>query len=271
MNASVLVAMVVAAGVLAVAAVGYRLNKRRVDDARKRRLLAKIQNRIWSHAVTIRVSTIVDAREASWNTATGTLVRLEARLFVFTAWHVINKFVEIREQSGTPLLIIGNYPMLSPRFVYLDEISDLIVLEVDAAALRGIGAVPYEPVHQWPPPRVKVDDPIMLCGFPALLRLDGDEILHGDYSFFGSVESVSERQFIVQLDRDNVEDAGRVPFPNVGADLGGLSGCPVFVLYPDHMQFVGVFSQAARTAPVWIIRSIAGLPENLGALAALPV
>jgi hypothetical protein len=232
-------------------------------DARKRALLHQIQNRIWSHAVTIRISEIVGDREDDWNTATGTLVFIQDRFLVFTAWHVVKKFVEIRDRGGTPALIIGNHPSLEPRYIFRDESADIAILEVEPHALKAVGAIPYEPIHRWPPPRVVEGDAVMLCGFPALFRNDGAVIEHGDFSFFGAVESASERQFIVQVDPASVMDEGRAPFPDANADLGGISGSPVFVIYPDHMEFVGVFSQSAASAPVWIIRALAALPEDL--------
>lgn len=233
------------------------------DDKRKRAILSRIQRRIWSHALTVRISEIVGDSEHSWNTATGILIRLQQRLLAITAWHVVKRFVEIRERGGLPVLILGNHPIAEPRSIYLDSYNDLVVLEVSDSDEQATMATPYQPSRQWPPPRVSREDAVFICGFPALSRRDEDEILHGDLSFFGSVESVSEYQFVVQIDPDNVIDAGRAPFPARDADLGGMSGSPAFAIYSDNMQLVGIFSQSATTAPVWLIRSLAHLPIDL--------
>lgn len=233
------------------------------DDMRKRQLLSQIQRRIWSHALTVRISEIVGDREHSWNTATGILVQLQNRLVAITAWHVVKRFIDIRERGGLPVLILGNLPLAEPRSIFLDSHNDLVVLEVPTNDQEATMATPYEPSRQWPPPRVTLDDAVLICGFPALYRQDSDEILHADLSFLGSVESVSEHQFVVQIDPDNVIDAGRVPFPAADADLGGMSGSPAFAIYSDHMQLVGIFSQSAMSAPVWLIRSLAHLPVDL--------
>ncbi|MCC6242990.1 MAG: trypsin-like peptidase domain-containing protein [Gemmatimonadaceae bacterium] len=236
------------------------------EDERKRQILSLIRNRIWSHAVTVRVSKMVDNREDSWNTATGVFLELGDRRFVLTAWHVVERFDEIRSLGGLAVVVLGNVAIAEPKYVFLDERNDLIVLEVSEFAIPAFNAVPYRPTRAWPPPRLTVGDPVMICGFPAMFRSDEDEILHGDLTYFGEVESVSEHQFVVQI-QGELEDAGRVPFPELNSDFGGVSGCPAFVLYSDHMQLAGIFSQSAVSAPVWVIRSIANLPANLAELA----
>lgn len=240
------------------------------EDERKRKVLSQIQNRIWSHCVTIRISSIVDYREHSWNTATGLFLEVGGGRFVITAWHVVQKFDDIRSEGGIPVLVIGNVAIAKPEFVFLDERNDIIVLDVSQFVVTAINADPYRPAGRWPPERRSVGDPVMICGFPAILRADGEEILHGDMSYFGEIESVSEHQFVVQVEGE-LEDAGRVPFPDLDSDFGGLSGCPAFALNRGEMCLAGIFSQTAISAPVWIIRSLAHLPADLAVLPSQPV
>ena len=240
------------------------------EDERKRKLLSEIQNRIWSHCVTVRISRIVDYREHSWNTATGLLLELGSGRFVVTAWHVVQKFDDVRNEGDIPVIVLGNVAIAEPRYVFLDERNDIVVLDVSQFLVDAFNAVPYQPLNQWPPARRSVGDPVMICGFPAILRADGEEILHGDLSYFGEIESVSEHQFVVQV-QGELEDAGRVPFPDLNSDFGGLSGCPAFALNRGEMHLAGIFSQTAMSAPVWIIRSLAHLPADLDARPSHPV
>jgi hypothetical protein len=152
----------------------------------------------------------------------------------------------------------------------LDQRNDLVVLDVTSYRIAALNAEPYRPIRQWPPPSVKLGESVLICGFPAILRTDSAVIEHGDLSYFGGVESVSEFQFVVMLQGD-LEDAGRIAFPSLNSDFGGLSGCPAFVLYSDHMQLVGIFCQSLESAPVWIIRSLAHLPSDLAKRPAVPV
>ena len=240
------------------------------EDERKRELLSQIQMRIWSQCVTIRISRVVDYREHSWNTATGLLLKLGGRRFVVTAWHVLQKFDDVRNEGDVPVIVIGNVAIAEPAYVFLDERNDVVVLDVSEFVVEAFNAVPYRPSGPWPPERRSVGDPVMICGFPAILRADGEEILHGDLSYFGEIESVSEHQFVVQVQGD-LEDAGRVPFPDLDSDFGGLSGCPAFAVNRGEMHLAGIFSQTAISAPVWIIRSLAHLPADLDVLPSQPV
>lgn len=226
--------------------------------------LSKIEERILSHALTVRISEIDGHAEGNFNTATGVLVRVGGRLLAITAWHVAERFVRIRERGAFPVLVLGNLCIREPRRVFRDETRDLVVLEVPLVSeLRKIDAIPYEPTREWPPVQVLRADPVMILGFPALFRSVEEEILHGHLTFYGSVETVSEYQFGVQADATKAVDAGPIPFPEPNADLGGMSGAPAFKVRSADIQLVGIFCQSLSSAPVWIIRSLAHLPSNL--------
>lgn len=221
-----------------------------------------IQRAAWSHAITIRVSELGEDRELSWNTATGVLMKLGSQRIVATAWHVIKKFVDIREHGGDAAVVLGNMPVLTPLSVHLDEHNDLIFLQVPPEAGDNLDAVPYVADGRWPTKRVTVGDDVLLCGFPAIFRRDAEEIEHGDLSFVGVVESVSESQFILLPHEREAMNLGRAAFPRANAFLGGLSGSPVFGLYQDGMHLVGIFSQGGQAMPAWIVRSLSHLPAD---------
>jgi hypothetical protein len=211
----------------------------------------------------VRISEIGGHTERNFNTATGVLVRVGGRLLAITAWHVVERFVQIRERDALPVLVLGNLRILEPQCVFLDKHHDLVVLELSPSELHETDAIPYEPTREWPPPRVSVADPVMILGFPALLRSDEEELLHGHLSFYGSVKSVSEHQFVMQADATKGVDAGTIAFPEPDADLGGMSGGPAFEVYSDDTQLVGIIAESFPMEPVWLIRSLAHLPSDV--------
>jgi hypothetical protein len=66
-------------------------------------------------------------------------------------------------------------------------------------------------------------------------------------------------------------DAGRMPFPAQDADLGGLSGAPVFAWTPRTYTLVGLLSEASESLPLWRITSLAGVPADIDGLPAAPI
>lgn len=237
-----------------------------MDDAELDRGTSRvrvIQRAAWSHAVTIRVSEIVDFREHTWQSASGVLLSLGQHLLVATAWHVIQYFVDIRDKGGIPVLVIGNFPIITPVAVHQDEYNDLVLLQMPPDAISSVDAIPYVAEGRWPAKKVKKGDDVLVCGFPSMFRSDADEIEHGDLTFGGEVESVSDSQFILLPFERGTIDLGRVAFPGEDACLGGLSGSPVFGVYDDGMHLVGVFSQGGNAAvPAWIVRSLSHLPAD---------
>jgi hypothetical protein len=104
--------------------------------------LSKIETRIWSHALPVRISEIGGHTERNFNTATGVLVRVGGRLLAITAWHVVERFVQIRERDALPVLVLGNLRILEPQCVFLDKHHDLVVLELSPSELHETDAIP---------------------------------------------------------------------------------------------------------------------------------
>jgi hypothetical protein len=157
--------------------------------------------------------------------------------------------------------VIGNLPIVAPIAVHRDEHNDLVFLQIPAEAVGSLDAIPYVAEGRWPVREVRKGDDVLVCGFPSMFRRDADEIEHGDLTFVGEVESVSDSQFILLPFEREAIDLGRVAFPGEDACLGGLSGSPAFGVYDDGMHLVGVFAQGGNAAvPAWIVRSLSHLP-----------
>lgn len=84
--------------------------------------------------------------------------------------------------------------------------------------------------REWPPANVAVDDGVFFGGFPGRERIQiGDAAVEfGLYVGLTPVSSSSGRHFGCALDRDEWIDAIGNGIPDIGYDLGGMSGGPAF-------------------------------------------
>lgn len=222
------------------------------------------QLRAWSHALTVRIATIEGDRETSFSTGSGVLIEfINQRAVIGTAWHVLEEFRRLREKGQELALVCDNMPIAAPRLVFADVMRDIGFIEVPPMGRSGLKAVPYRPKLLWPPPRVTKGDNVMLCGFPKLLRVDGEEILHGDLNLLLPVESSSETVIYLQINWDNLMHAGAVTLPPETTDFGGASGGPVFLLDAEANPLVGLISQAGENLPLWRISPFCSLPDDL--------
>lgn len=231
-----------------------------------------IQLRAWSHALTVRIAKITDAKETSFSTGSGVLVEFpNGRAVIGTAWHVLEEFVRLGESGQQVALVCDNMPIVAPQLVYADTKRDIGFIEVPPTGRSGLKAVPYRPNLLWPPPGVKTGDDVILCGFPKLLRVDGKEILHGDLNLLLPVQSSSEAVFYLQVDWDNLVQAGAITLPPDTTDFGGASGGPVFLVDAEANALVGLISQAGESLPLWRIAPLRDVPVDLDVRPAKPL
>lgn len=223
-----------------------------------------LQLRAWSHATTIRLAQIIADREASFNTASGVLIEFGSRAVIATAWHVAEEYLRLRGDGREVYILCDNMPFVEPRTAWRDETNDIVFLDVPARGRKALGAVPYRPLPRlWPPPRVRADDSVLLCGFPKLLRSDENEILHGDLNFLVGVASAGDNHFMLQIEHERLIQGGRVSIPNSTTDFGGVSGGPVFLSDGGGNPLVGLVSQAGESLPLWRIASLCNAPGDI--------
>src|SRR5438105_11126427 len=151
------------------------------ENLQLRAALDALQLRAWSCATTLRIARISGNRETAFNTASGVLIEFPNKAVVATAWHVLEEYQRSRERGEVVALICDNLVIDPVKTVYRDLRNDLAVIELPRTT-TGISAVPYRPGILWPAPRVRLNDSVLLCGFPKLLRRDREEILHGDFN-----------------------------------------------------------------------------------------
>jgi hypothetical protein len=218
----------------------------------------------WSYVVAVRVSRIEGNKEAGYNTGTGILLSLRGEYFVATAWHVLEEYELGRMAGHEVVVLIDNVLLEPPRFTFVDRDNDIVLVSVPEALAQEMDAVPYDPGERWPPRRVTSGDVVFFCGLPAYLRSDeGDgELVFGNMSLVLSVESASEHQFVLKLERQDWVDLGRVPLPGEDVFLGGLSGAPVFVMDDLSYPLVGLISEIGQSLPLMFVKSLAHIPAG---------
>lgn len=104
---------------------------------------------------------------------------------------------------------------------------------------------------RWPPAAPEVDHSLIFAGFPGHeTRVNHPlSIEFGFFSGAGVIESVRERDFSCQVDRE-----GMVPFPGLalpepGYDFAGISGAPVLRVLHDHVlrwELIGIIYECGR-------------------------
>lgn len=220
----------------------------------------------------MRLARINADRETAFNTASGVLMEFGRRAVIGTAWHVLEEYVRLRSRGEEVYIICDNMLIPEPRTVWRDEENDIAFLEVPGTGRSALGAVPYRPSPLlWPPPAVRAGDSVLLCGFPKLLRSDGDEILHGDLNFLVDVERASDSYFVLQIEIDRLVQDGRVIVSAAVTDFGGVSGGPVFLSDSGGNPLVGLVSQAGESLPLWRIASLANAPGDIESRSSVPV
>lgn len=230
-----------------------------------------LQLRAWSCAVTVRIARIKGDREDSFNTASGVLIEFPERAVVATAWHVLEEFVRSRDSGQEVALVCDQLAMPNPRTVYRDETNDIAFIHLPSQGFRWIHASPYRPGPLWPPPQVKADDSVLVCGFPKKFRYDGEEILHGDFNVVVNVASASDSHFMLNIDWENLGHGGRIRLPKQQADYGGVSGGPVFLYNAGGNPLVGIVSQAGETLPIWRIAALSSVTEDIARTPSVPL
>jgi hypothetical protein len=233
--------------------------------------IKSLQLRAWSAALTVRIARIAGDREATWQTASGVLIEFPRGPLIATAWHVLEQFKALRDAGELVALVCDNLPIPEPLLVYRDILADIAFIAVPRKH-EGLNAVPYRPRGQWPPPKVTIDDTVLVCGFPKIFRDDdGPEIIHGDLNLLVSVTSVAERHFMMQVDWESLVQAGRVKLDAGRSDFGGASGGPAFLWDGGCNPLVGLVTEVGDNLPIWRIAALSSTPSDIETLDAEPL
>lgn len=183
------------------------------------------------------------------NGATGCILELGGRHFLLTASHVLGGY-ERRKGDGEQLNFqLGAMPPFDPlpRIAWRSSERDLVFLrltkdEAETAWRTNSRITPI--LNGWPPPSPIPGQVVLVAGFPAPLRnVDVGAIGSGPLGAMFRVCNVRDGYCDCQIEDRDLVNFRDGPLPPPDADMGGLSGGPVFVMGTISYPLVGVVTE----------------------------
>jgi hypothetical protein len=172
----------------------------------------------------------------------GTTFFLDAGRGVFgvTAGHVLDAYR--RHMGGNPgVCHVGMQGLtldLEKRLIGRGRTVDIATYRIESGEVGRLGAtIRREP--SWPPQRPRSDRSVFYAGYPGQERkLVGERRIEwGLYGAAGTSTAVNEDSIVCQMERENAVQTLGVPIPEVGYDVGGLSGAPLFAFWESTMVY----------------------------------
>ncbi len=86
--------------------------------------------------------------------ASGFSLRLPGGLYLGTAWHVVEHWINRRAQDVPVLLQLADTVAIDPQasIAWRDEVNDIVFMRVTAEQVARCNALVCEPLPDWPPP-----------------------------------------------------------------------------------------------------------------------
>jgi hypothetical protein len=215
----------------------------------------QLQRLAYRYVVTVRIAYIRPRRlktgyasyvEIGSRGASGSLVRIRSELYLLTAWHVLAEFRKLYDSGKHVELVIERELIEDATTIQVPGL-DIGLVRIPAKNAAGLTSLVTEMPEGWEAERVRVDDGVIVVGFPSALRFDQDgNLWHGDASFLASVRTEGPNFFTIRNDPQEVVDAGWGPESLMELFLGGMSGCPAFVIRDLNYPLAGVLSEASE-------------------------
>ena len=218
-------------------------NPRRLQEATN-----QLNRYAFRHAVPILLAP-PEAGENDLRNASGFFVRLPAGLYLGTAWHVVQHWIE-RRAEGVPLLFqVSDDVVLDPEacMAWRDEEHDIVFMHITEEQIARTNTSVCEPLPSWPPDHPTADSDLFVSGFPAQLRLrDGLREVHfRSFCAHLVVQQVDGRSAACALEQDYLTDIDGNMTPVGELDLGGMSGGPAFLVGNIAYPLVALVSEFA--------------------------
>jgi hypothetical protein len=236
----------------------------------KQRQLRDATRELNEIALRYAVDVFVASRRASpvpgpLNHATGVLLQLQGKTVLATASHVLAKFEE-RVKLGDAAMFQTMAAVLPDplgRVHWRDEALDLVLLDLTEAERAQVGSWVYEPRPPWPPPVPPVSSFVITAGFPVEGRTTDTGRRAVELKALQSmlvITGVGDDHFYCPIDRDNWYDVSGVGLLPAGANLGGMSGAPVFAVERLHYPLVGIVTEYSPGLEVFRVQGLAAFP-----------
>ena len=200
--------------------------------------------------------------EASRVVGGGTMcfVHTGKRLLGLTAGHIHRAYLAAKRADPELYCQVGGHSFDPDRCLIecRDDTRDLAVYAISDIQAAAVGAYVHAPAS-WPP-AVTGSPPVLVCGWLWNLAVsEAQQTHHSFIHFITKLSDSTDRSIIALVAPSTSVPWGDAPLPK-GANLGGMSGGPVYVLNETGIQvltLVGIISQYAfetiRATPVTAI------------------
>jgi hypothetical protein len=187
------------------------------------------------------------------------------RLFLVTAAHVHDGYLEAKEKSGKNNIVCHIENILfdpEARLHAIDRNLDIAIFDFSYDDLIKMGKQAVETVH-WPPPAPSADSAVFFGGFPGNSRfwLGASAVSFGLYMGHTPITTITDRQITCRFDREAFIPVAGLKTPPPGTDLGGMSGGPLLVPLGTeegvwHYCLGGVITQAQMSKDFEIVVAV---------------
>ena len=179
------------------------------------------------------------------NGASGSLVQLGANILLVTPSHVLAGYEE-RVRAGERLnWQVGDLPPFDPkaRVIWRNHELDIVMLDMTDSEVKMVGPCIVSVPSDWPPRLPQPGDLVLVAGYPKALREEKTSsgwIGAGPYSALFKVTVTGQGYCKCVIERKDLVSFDGNPLPELGTDMGGLSGGPVFLVQKLNYPLVGI-------------------------------
>ncbi len=220
-------------------------------ERRARAAMAEMERLVRSFVVLVRIAKIHGDRETKFNAASGTVVALNGRHHLLTAWHVYHHYTECKKSGTEAVVVVDDVPLVRPILTYKDKNRDIVMLELPKEVAGVIDAKVYYPGARWPPLAVAPGDVVLVSGYPRRQMRETDATIEArSYSFVHHVTSTSNGQFSLNFGEAEWVQLGDEHAQPPDAGIGSMSGGPVFLIDQVAPVLVGIVKEIGTNLPI---------------------
>ena len=214
------------------------------------------------------------------NGATGCVLQLQSGVFIVTAEHVLQGYEERLSQGEVLNWQVGKLPPFDPlarvawrgNRKYNPKGKDIVFFGISEKEAKDACAGRTHILSAstgWPPPAPQVGQTVLLAGYPNELReFDNGRMKPGSFSaLFGVTTSIGDGSFKCRFAYPDLLSFDKQPLPmkELHANLGGMSGGPVFGVGDMSYPLVGVITDrcgAFGDTDTIVIEAVEGIPSS---------
>ncbi len=205
------------------------------------------------------------------NHASGVQVEIDGSRYLATAAHVVRAGVSRTVEAPRAIFQVGNAVIpVADRVVFIDDSLDVAFVLLKSSEFQDIPSRCWVP-QTWPPGRVSGNDYVAFAGFPRRYREiepDGRVVLNGVGGVL-RVESASDRRLTSVHERGDLILAKGPEIPPQGADLGGMSGGPVFRFSNSSLELVALIKEDSQLFDAYFFAPLSDVELNPAARVAV--